>query len=530
MAAGDDLLYRFRAAYQKQDGTVEITARGVTWKSGENGVEVPFTSLEKHEVSPKDHPKAMLKLSRVSGKPIILTVREATPERAYAVLSAAKVTISTVQKKRKRSSASSSFSSAAAFQKKKKLSEEEEEEEEGAVVPEAASSRIAESRRALLQADERLSVAYREVVGGELATEEQFWAAHATDAPATTTARLVSNELLDGEPEAEEKTVRYTLNTEKIEYIFEMYPAVERAYAANVPKAMSPKEFWVRYFQSRYYLRDKGAAVAASRAGELQEGGDDIFAGFERPEDRPSRVRVSRALDLTKTAGDRDVTEAPDEPPETSTGALPGALDPRPDLVVAKFNRHASIVLSKVDTPATDAELVETADMDELRLRSARPVHTLALQKAPTFAQIPTHAAATKKSSAGSSTLLWSPRDVDPAAALDKAKNAAATAVRVLRDKSRPPGTDAPPDEPFRSEAEAKCALVLELLHLDHNLAKSPATSRANLHARLAQLKGDIDQTRHDLLAQSTKVSVERAAMLQPLAAQISYALRAGGP
>jgi len=65
-AADEDLLYRFRAAHKKRDGWCRITARGVEWASDRDAksLDVPYAELASHEVSPQDHPKALLRLSR----------------------------------------------------------------------------------------------------------------------------------------------------------------------------------------------------------------------------------------------------------------------------------------------------------------------------------------------------------------------------------------------------------------------------------------------------------------------------------
>ena len=56
-------------------------------------VAVSFDALAKHEVSPKTHPKAMLRLTRAEGGVVVIVILEATKDRAYAVLCDAKLAI-----------------------------------------------------------------------------------------------------------------------------------------------------------------------------------------------------------------------------------------------------------------------------------------------------------------------------------------------------------------------------------------------------------------------------------------------------
>ena len=65
-------------------------------------VEVPYAELASHEVSPEDHPKALLRLSRAEGKALVLTILEATPDRAYATLCDAKLAITACIRRRRR--------------------------------------------------------------------------------------------------------------------------------------------------------------------------------------------------------------------------------------------------------------------------------------------------------------------------------------------------------------------------------------------------------------------------------------------
>ena len=69
-ADDSDLLYRFRAAHKKRDGWCRITARGIEWQSDRENkaLDVPYAELASHEVSPEDHPKALVTLESQRGQ------------------------------------------------------------------------------------------------------------------------------------------------------------------------------------------------------------------------------------------------------------------------------------------------------------------------------------------------------------------------------------------------------------------------------------------------------------------------------
>ena len=222
-ADDSDLLYRFRAAHKKRDGWCRITARGIEWHSDRENkaLDVPYAELASHEVSPEDHPKALLRLSRAEGKALVLTILEATPDRAYATLCDAKLAITACIRRRRRRG-------------------EQQPVPEHKKQPTAKRAEV--MRRAkLLQTDEALQKRHKELVQSGAVDEEAFWAA-ATGRRAPAAEKVIkapSNELLVDAPregESTGRTVTFSLSPEKIAFVFSMYPAVRRAHAAHVPK------------------------------------------------------------------------------------------------------------------------------------------------------------------------------------------------------------------------------------------------------------------------------------------------------
>jgi len=350
-AADEDLLYRFRAAHKKRDGWCRITARGVEWASDRDAksLDVPYAELASHEVSPQDHPKALLRLSRAEGKAIVLTLLEATPDRAYAALCDAKLAITACVRRRRRKG-------------------------EAQPVPQRAAQPTAKRaevlRRAkLLQSDEALHKRHKELVQSGVVDEEAFWsAATGRRAPAAERAtKAPLNDLLVDAPregESAGRTVTFSLSPEKIAFVFAMYPAVRRAHKTHVPKDMSEAQFWVKYFQSRYFWRDKGRAVLEKGQAKADVA-DDLFARHEEAGDDLLQVapEVRKAVDLSRT--DADTLTAVRE---TLDPAAPSS-----ERVLRKFNRHAALVLGAEPPSIPDEDFVQKADHVSLDLKHHQP-------------------------------------------------------------------------------------------------------------------------------------------------------------
>jgi transcription initiation factor TFIIH subunit 1 len=115
------------------------------------------------------------------------------------------------------------------------------------------SSKSGSQREALLDADIGLKKQYTElVVEKKIMTDDEFWRSKLNfDAGISNLKRgRVVSILSDID-----KCKAITMTPEVIASIFEMYPAVRRAYEDKVPTEYSEKEFWDRYFTSEYYAQ-----------------------------------------------------------------------------------------------------------------------------------------------------------------------------------------------------------------------------------------------------------------------------------
>jgi hypothetical protein len=104
-----------------------------------------------------------------------------------------------------------------------------------------------------------------------------------------------------------------------------MYPAVKKAFEHEVPLNMSEQEFWVAYFQSEYYSRDKGLGDVYS---EVRT--DDIFSRYDTKLSTSSiGAAGSSAARQPTTKGDRHKSEN-----------LTGLVDPTIDLTANANDFH----------------------------------------------------------------------------------------------------------------------------------------------------------------------------------------------
>ena len=138
-------------------------------------------------------------------------------------------------------------------------------------------------------------------------------------------------------------------------------PARRRRDTVHPTQDMSEAQFWVKYFQSRYFWRDKGRAVL-EKGSQKADVADDLFARHEEPGDDALQVppEVRQAVDLSRTDADRFITAQED----VVDPAAPAA-----SRVLRKFNRHAALVLGADPPSVPEDEPVKKSDHVALDLK-----------------------------------------------------------------------------------------------------------------------------------------------------------------
>ncbi|XP_053203472.1 general transcription factor IIH subunit 1-like [Panonychus citri] len=158
-------------------------------------------------------------------------------------------------------------------------------------------SKELEEKNRILQEDPDLFNLYKDLVVSGVITSDEFWTQLAPIrcpqliktlnlAPSSTPEK---SNLLVNLHSSNEQTVgisaaflsdikqpdgcngyKYNITTDIIEAIFRTYPAVKKKHFENVPHKITEAEFWIRFFQSHYFHRDRVlTASSSSSKGDL---------------------------------------------------------------------------------------------------------------------------------------------------------------------------------------------------------------------------------------------------------------------
>jgi hypothetical protein len=131
------------------------------------------------------------------------------------------------------------------------------------------------------------------------------------------------------------------------ENIFLMYPSVKKAYDNEVPDRYTEEEFWILYFQSEFYNKDK-----AHDGLKLSSGTDDIFSRYELLEkeknsnEKIKKLKISDivdpSIDLTSNFGDyRPLEILADEDKSKRFQSKSN--------IVNKYNRHSQLFMENIE-------------------------------------------------------------------------------------------------------------------------------------------------------------------------------------
>lgn len=356
-ASAAELLFSHAALYEQAEGQLRVTPASLAFEAndGSKRVNLAWPQVEKDLYSPEKEPRVLLRITTVvAGAPALVFQLVNQPrERLRSELERLKVIIKSVRKPASASQASSTS---------------------------GASSSVQNSRQALLLADAALLREYNALVrDGKIVDDADFWREKEGLLASFEASRAISSSrgalsaiLSDFAVEEVGREKKIVLNPEIISHIFEMYPAVRKAYDTNVPHAMTEEAFWTQYFRSAYFARDK----AASRAAAMARGADgavrsDDFFGRHDPTLKSSeskdglavaaeeqselkKRRIAPSLDLTSTYNDYAVLE-------TADVAISGlGSDGHSNPIVAKYMKNTSIALRSLPDSLAEEEIAKT--------------------------------------------------------------------------------------------------------------------------------------------------------------------------
>lgn len=234
------------ALLKKRFGTLEVRDAGVAWTEVPDGgappaigaVLVPFERVKSQAVNAATSNKVMLRLnlaeSLADGTDAYTFNFPGSLDEAAAARDAFKDVIGAALKRAAAKSAQAmSVQSAMPTQEELSL------------------------RVELLSSDRALAKLHRELVMGELCTEEDFWELRQDVLANFKLQKSQKRGLPHGAaPESMAEAAagagkKLSLSKEKIQEIFAQNPTVYRAYQENVPNKLSEKEFWTRYVRDQ---------------------------------------------------------------------------------------------------------------------------------------------------------------------------------------------------------------------------------------------------------------------------------------
>ena len=396
--------------YKKVEGSLTLTHSSISFVpvNGTNGnqngssttFQFPWSVISKHQVSPASHPKALLRLLMIDGRPNTLQFKNRNDlERIRRDLS--------VRLQKCRSSSShlttnlsgkkrpySEFAMSSPVHSSSTLTAAQ-----ATSFGEMDPASLAVTRSTVLAANPQLRAQHHYLVEeSKTVSEEDFWKTHndlieEEYARISGLTRAGTSSLLQSHLQI--LTGRVTLGVEEMRQIFILYPAVHKAYEEKVPLEHSDEQFWRKYLESEYFHRDRGRLGAASRyaadgsGGKGNSGGakgkkggmtqdeqearaaavgtDDLFSRYDQKlREEKSDHDDSRKWGPHLAVGQFDLASTF----ETERGRLlEGPKDNHPlntsddgkgSRVIQKYNRHWAMVLHPQDAVA-GSDLLQVA-------------------------------------------------------------------------------------------------------------------------------------------------------------------------
>ncbi|TPX32070.1 hypothetical protein SmJEL517_g04782 [Synchytrium microbalum] len=253
-----------------------------------------------------------------------------------------------------------------------------------------------EARKQLLSKSPELGKLFRELVVTGMVDEDEFWEMRRSELETATFAATqksgnLYHSLADIRPVEADGNETIVITTEKVHSMFLQNPALQQAYNENVPDKIPEKEFWTRYFQSKYFYKSRRATGSSATLGQSDKLFDtlkDVLDIDANPDPRRLAYDASNKLvDLSLTAEDhQEVGNAPD-----STMQAGNKREYLP--VIRKFNRISEDVLKqtqkdsnprkKVDrsAKAMDSVYAKETELEELEAPKEREAQPLAIQE-----------------------------------------------------------------------------------------------------------------------------------------------------
>lgn len=210
-----------------------------------------------------------------------------------------------------------------------------------------------ERKALLLSKNPNLLQLYKDLVESKIVSADDFWSQFVDDRASDADTDVesqdvgVSANFLSGIP-MNGKQIKGTVSVETLWAILKTYPKVARKHRELVPTKMSETEFWNKFFQSRYFNRDRSKDVFSDCArSDEKEWNSSLKSGIVDP-----------FLDLDMF-DDNAYKTSTDDPPASSSH------DNSDQLLIKRFNQQSIRLLESLK--AKEKSATNTTQDDEMR-------------------------------------------------------------------------------------------------------------------------------------------------------------------
>jgi transcription initiation factor TFIIH subunit 1 len=198
-----------------------------------------------------------------------------------------------------------------------------------------------EAKYKLLQ-DPGLYALYKDMVVSGIITAEEFWANRCDNTSLSNDQQsgLPSSFLGDIQAVSGCNSVQYQLSTEMIENIFRTYPSVKMKHSQLVPDKLSEEQFWVQFFQSHKFHRNRLPHQSSASSSSLFQ--DCLEQDIEN-------IKLSSSADTNLLRSlDNPFEDTEDSSKVTSTSKQ----------LVQRCNQHSALILHAINPNNSNVSLV----------------------------------------------------------------------------------------------------------------------------------------------------------------------------
>lgn len=199
-----------------------------------------------------------------------------------------------------------------------------------------------EDKKQILSENPNLFQLYKDLVPTQIVSCDEFWNTYGKEYNKVDKKQEVAvsgSFLADIKPVSDGcNGVKYNLTSDMIECIFKTYPVVKKKYVENVPTNMSESDFWIKFFQSHYFHKDR-----------IVSGFRDIFSDCDKVDEMALQMAIRKnlgdpLLDLTRF-GDNCIDEDFCSSSYNDSRSKENSGNIVNQSIVKRFNNHSFQVL-----------------------------------------------------------------------------------------------------------------------------------------------------------------------------------------